>query len=40
MPTTNPFWKMSVVQVASNGAPGSYLTPYRGGLVNVDKRAT
>jgi cyclophilin family peptidyl-prolyl cis-trans isomerase len=33
--TNNPFWKMSVVQAATNGAPGSFLTPFRGGLVNV-----
>src|SRR5215471_15582069 len=33
--TNNPFWKMSVVQVAPNGTPGSFLTPFRGGLVNV-----
>lgn len=35
LPAHNPYWKMSVVQAVSNGIPGSYLTPYRGGLVNV-----
>lgn len=33
--TNNPFWKMSVAQVASSNAPGAYKTPYRGGLITV-----
>ena len=33
--TNNPFWKMSVVQVAPSNAPGAYLTPFRGGLAMV-----
>jgi hypothetical protein len=33
--TNNPFWKMSVVQVAPSNAPGAFLTPFRGGLANV-----
>src|ERR1039457_3186753 len=33
--TNNPFWKMSVVQVASPAAPGAYQTPFRGGVVTV-----
>jgi cyclophilin family peptidyl-prolyl cis-trans isomerase len=33
--TNNPFWKMSVVQAAPMGTPGSFPTPYRGGVVNV-----
>ena len=33
--TNNPFWKMSVVQVAPSNAPGAFLTPFRGTLVMV-----
>ena len=33
--TNNPFWKMSVVQVAPSNAPGAYLTPFRGVLAMV-----
>jgi peptidylprolyl isomerase len=33
--TNNPFWKMSVAQAASPGAPGAYQTPFRGGVKTV-----
>jgi cyclophilin family peptidyl-prolyl cis-trans isomerase len=33
--TNNPFWKMSVVQVAPAATPGAYETPFRGGVVTV-----
>ena len=33
--TNNPFWKMSVAQVASAAAPGAYRTPFRGGVLTV-----
>src|ERR1039457_1410902 len=33
--TNNPFWKMSVVQVASPASPGAYQTPFRGGVETV-----
>ena len=33
--TNNPFWKMTVVQAAPTGAPGAFLTPFRGGVQNV-----
>lgn len=33
--TNNPFWKMSVVQLAASNAPGAFLTPFRGGLAMV-----
>ena len=33
--TNNPFWKMSVVQVAPLIAPGAFQTPFRGGLPTV-----
>ena len=33
--TNNPFWKMSVVQVAPSSAPGAFQTPFRGGRVTV-----
>ncbi len=33
--TNNPFWKMTVVQVAPANAPGAFQTPYRGGTVTV-----
>jgi cyclophilin family peptidyl-prolyl cis-trans isomerase len=31
----NPFWKMSVAQVASAAAPAAYQTPFRGGVVTA-----
>jgi peptidyl-prolyl cis-trans isomerase A (cyclophilin A) len=33
--TNNPFWKMSVVQAAAGNPPGSFQTPYRGGVATV-----
>lgn len=33
--TNNPFWKMSVVQVAPSDAPGAFQTPFRGGIATV-----
>ncbi len=33
--TNNPFWKMSIAQVAPANAPGAYPTPFRGGLATV-----
>lgn len=33
--TNNPFWKMSVVQVAPANAPGAFQTLFRGGLATV-----
>ncbi len=33
--TNNPFWKMSVAQVAASNAPGAYSTPFRGGAATV-----
>jgi cyclophilin family peptidyl-prolyl cis-trans isomerase len=33
--TNQPFWKMSVAQVAASNAPGAYPTPFRGGVVTV-----
>ena len=27
--TNNPFWKMSVVQLAASNAPGAFQTPFR-----------
>jgi cyclophilin family peptidyl-prolyl cis-trans isomerase len=33
--TNNPFWKMSVVQVAPTNAPGAYQTPFRGDVSTV-----
>ncbi|HXI70453.1 MAG TPA: peptidylprolyl isomerase [Verrucomicrobiae bacterium] len=33
--TNNPFWKMSVVQVAPANAPGAFQTPFRGGVATV-----
>ncbi len=33
--TNNPFWKMSVAQVAAPNAPGAFQTPFRGGIVTV-----
>ncbi len=35
MHTNNPFWQMSVAQVADPNAPGAYQTPYRGGVATV-----
>ena len=35
MHTNNPFWRLSVAQVASSSAPGAYQTPYRGGVATV-----
>ena len=31
----NPFWKMSVAQAAAGNPPGSFQTPFRGGVVTV-----
>ena len=33
--TNNPFWKISVVQVTTNGAPGAFQTPFRGSVATV-----
>jgi cyclophilin family peptidyl-prolyl cis-trans isomerase len=33
--TNNPFWKMSVVQVAPAIAPGAFQTPFRDGIATV-----
>ncbi len=33
--TNNPFWKMTVAQAAAGNPPGSFPTPFRGGLVTV-----
>src|ERR1039457_3755944 len=33
--TSNPFWKMSVVQAAAGNVPGAYQTPFRGGGATV-----
>jgi cyclophilin family peptidyl-prolyl cis-trans isomerase len=33
--TNNPFWKMSVVQVAPSNAPGAFLTSFRNGAAMV-----
>jgi cyclophilin family peptidyl-prolyl cis-trans isomerase len=33
--TNNPFWKMSVVQVAAGNPPGAFQTPFRGGVATV-----
>ena len=33
--TNNPFWKMSVVQIAPSNAPGAYHTYFRGALATV-----
>jgi len=33
--TNNPFWKLSVAQVAPANAPGAYQTPFRGTLATV-----
>src|SRR5262245_43102788 len=33
--TNNPFWKLSVVQVAPGNAPNAYQIPFHGGIVTV-----
>src|SRR6516165_5729377 len=33
--TNEPFWKLTVVQVASSNAPGAFQTPFRGGVTTV-----
>jgi peptidyl-prolyl cis-trans isomerase A (cyclophilin A) len=33
--TNNPFWKMSVVQIAPANTPGAYQTPFRGTVATV-----
>jgi large repetitive protein len=33
--TNNPFWKMSVVQLAPSNAPGAFQIPFRGGTATV-----
>src|SRR5215468_2679151 len=33
--TNEPFWKLTVVQVASANAPGAFQTPFRGGVATV-----
>ncbi len=33
--TNNPFWQLSVAQVAPSNAPGAYQTPFRGGVATV-----
>jgi cyclophilin family peptidyl-prolyl cis-trans isomerase len=33
--TNNPFWKMSVVQLAASNAPGAFPTPFRGAIATV-----
>ena len=33
--TNNPFWRMTVVQVAPSNAPGAFATPFRGGVATV-----
>ena len=35
MHTNDPFWKMTVVQVAPSNAPGAFPTPFRGGVQTV-----
>jgi cyclophilin family peptidyl-prolyl cis-trans isomerase len=35
MHTNNPFWQLSVAQVAGTNAPGAYQTPFRGGMATV-----
>ena len=35
MHTNNPFWQLSVAQVADPNAPGAYQTQYRGGVATV-----
>ncbi len=33
--TNDPFWQLSVAQVADSNAPGAYQTPFRGGVATV-----
>ncbi|HTR42159.1 MAG TPA: hypothetical protein VMH87_11145, partial [Pseudomonadales bacterium] len=33
--TNDPFWKLNVAQACAPDAPGSFQTPFRGGLVSV-----
>jgi cyclophilin family peptidyl-prolyl cis-trans isomerase len=33
--TNNPFWKLTVAQVAPANAPGTFQTPFRGGVTTV-----
>ena len=33
--TNDPFWKLNVAQACAPGTPGSFQTPFRGGLVTV-----
>jgi cyclophilin family peptidyl-prolyl cis-trans isomerase len=33
--TNDPFWKLTVVQLASSNAPGAFQTPFRGGVATV-----
>src|SRR5215831_943804 len=33
--TNNPFWKLTVAQVAPGNAPGAFQTPFRGSVVTV-----
>ena len=35
MHTNNPFWQLSMAQVADTNAPGAYQTPFRGGMATV-----
>jgi cyclophilin family peptidyl-prolyl cis-trans isomerase len=35
MHTNNPFWKLNVAQTCAPNTPGSFLTPFRGGMVLV-----
>jgi cyclophilin family peptidyl-prolyl cis-trans isomerase len=38
--TNNPFWQLTLAQVAANAAPGAYQTPFRGGLTSVTNVGT
>src|SRR5215469_6359489 len=33
--TNDPFWKLNVAQACAPGAPGSFQTPFRGGVATV-----
>jgi len=33
--TNNPFWQLSVAQLAASNAPGAFQTPFRGGVATV-----
>jgi hypothetical protein len=33
--TNNPFWQLSVAQLAASNAPGAFQTPFRGGVAAV-----